>query len=403
MHRPLGPRTRRLGKDIDLFANTSPSWPSAASHMESIMEEILSTFGQIDLVNGMYGKEHVFTSGSQQVQEAVRTYLIRVLTEEDVFRLGSFGKLAPEAHPGQVHHCILSGLRLCRHDTGPKLVANLKDIGMLDPDFPALDQPVPVPGTVSLTTLDRWGPVYRVFVDRLADTFFPTANTNCLVMSVADFGILGIRHFSDPGEVQVLLEELEDLLPEFTMMKKWQAEIKECATTLAESHLYIEVDVAAMMAVGSACLLPMGQLPGHIQSELSYAAYVKQKEKRDKNVYGAPIQGHHIHLLYKGLLQAIETVVPVGKIPMSEWELIRRILRMGVLFQMECSIWRQVHMKPRAGGKYLFFARRFRAAFWRFAKKVGIALLVAAPFLIRKCFLSLRRVLAQRASGLASP
>ena len=303
------------------------------------------------------------------MQKALCTYLVCILTEEDVLHLGSSGKLAPLTFQGQVDQSILSGLRLCRHDTRAKLVVDLKAIDKLDQDFPALDQPFPVPGTVCFTTLVRWAPVYRVFVDRHVDTFFPTANTNCLVINVADIGCENIRHFSDPDEVQRLLLELELLLPRFAMMEKWKEEIQECAVTLAESHLYCEVDVAAMMKDGRACLLRMGQLPGHIHYELSYAAYVKQKEKRGKGIYSASGHGHS-HILYKALLQGIEAVAPVGETPMNEWELIRRILRMGVLFQMECSIWQQVNIKPQpsARGKYLLFAKIFRAAFWLFHK-----------------------------------
>ena len=348
------------------------------------MQEIMSFHGQIDLVRGMYGKEHVFTSGSPRVQKALERYLVRILTEEDVFHLARFGALAPLPFQGRVHQSILSGLRLCRHDTRAKLVVDLKAIGKLDQDFPALDQRFPVPGTMSFTTLDRWAAVYRVCVDRHADTFFPTANTNCLVIDVAGIGCENFRHFSDPVEVQSLLSELELLLPGFAMMEKWKEEIQECVVTLAESHFYCEVHVEVMMKDGRACLLRMGQLPGHIQFELSYAAYVKQQEKRGKCMCSASSHGHS-HILYKALLQGIEAVAPIGETPMNEWELIRRILRMGVLFQMECSIWQQVNKQPRSGarGKYLLFAGMFRAACWLFGKKIGIVLLAAAPFLIR--------------------
>ena len=176
------------------------------------------------------------------------------------------------------------------------------------------------------------------------------------------------------------------------MLDKWKEEIQECAVTLAESHLYCEVDVAEMMKDGRACVLCMGQLAGHIQSKLSYAAYMKQKEKREKDIYSA--SGHrHSNILYKALLQGIEAVAPVGETPMGEFELIRRILRMGVLFQMECSLWKQVNKKPQlsARGKGLLFTRIFRIVSWFFVNKMRTVVLAAAPFLIRKLFRGIHR------------
>ena len=126
------------------------------------MEKILLFQGKIDLVEGMYGKEHVFTSDSHQVRTALCRYRVRILTEEDILHLMS-GKLVPFKYVRplggpKVDQRILSGLRLCHHDTREKLVLALKAINKLDQNFPALDHSFPVPGTVSLTTLDRWAP-----------------------------------------------------------------------------------------------------------------------------------------------------------------------------------------------------------------------------------------------------
>ena len=301
--------------------------------------------GEITQCRGMYGRAYRFSSSSSNIQAINDKYRVRILTSEDCLSIQHLGRIScNDCDCESVPKSILSGLRVCDHKLRPMLVDALKQVGLLPTEFPALAHQFPVPGTCSFTTIDNFAVVYRVFVNRQVSTFFPTANTVCLVVDISR-----LQDGRDLQNPDALVEELSALMlgfPDFTLMEKWAEQIRETCETLREWHSYCDIDICNMMDVGTACLLPMCNLPARISQQLSVAAYTKQIEKgvnlavKYGREYGTDVK-HHTDLLYPGLLAAIQVIEPQPVI--REWNLLRNALCLGITFQMEMSLRQHVY------------------------------------------------------------
>jgi len=261
-------------------------------------------------------------------------------------------------------------------------VKNLKQIGILPTEFPTLEQQFPVPGTCSFTTIKNFSVVYRVFLNRQVNTVFPTANTVCLIVDITR--LENCRDLQNPDE---LVEELSTFMlnfPNFTLMEKWAKEIQETCETLCEWHTYRDINIRYMTDVGTACLLPMCNLPAHISVPLSVAAYWKQIEKgvslgrEYDSMHHSDLLStmHYTHLLYPNLLAAIQVIQPVPVI--REWKLLRNTLCLGITFQMEQSLRQYVYHRMR----HLGLERRSTSG--KVSKFVGLLLPLLLIFWLRR-------------------
>ena len=197
-------------------------------HFRAAVRIIDTTRGNVRRNDGMYGRQEPrFYPRDVGVRQTLGKYAARLLTKEHVDDLVKEGMLKKIDCMSHVEPFLLSALRLCQHDTREELVRKLKEIGKLPDDFPKLHKrsPAPVPGTISFTALDNVAKVFRIFLERHAESHFPTSNK---IIAVVNAERLALRDFSNNVEVNRLIVEVQAYLPELAgdpLMRAWQEEI----------------------------------------------------------------------------------------------------------------------------------------------------------------------------------
>ena len=315
--------------------------------------EVRAYSGKAALGAGMYGPEWNLPGGGSG-------WRARILTPEDVQGLLGDCRLAPCGFNEEFKHsftsegflAICSGLRMSSHALRPRLVALLKSNYGLADNFPALAWPSPVPKALSFTEVRQLPKVYRVFLGRYAEEFFQTANVFILLVDISGMSSLEFRDVScDPegliAEIDAELACCGGNAPE--LLADWYADIRKTATTLAESHSYVPIDVAALGRRGKAIILPMSRVSPCTMLQLSRASYVKTEEKRS----GVRMTPSHCEILLPaladGLEQALDKSIGKATVPLTVLEALRRDLRVGVQFQLELLAWSSLQLKRREG------------------------------------------------------
>ena len=129
----------------------------------------------------------------------------------------------------------------------------------------------------------------------------------------------------------------------------WYTDTRKTARTLAESHSYVPIDVAALDRRGKALILPMSRVSPCTMLQLSRASYVKTAEKRS----GVRMNPSHPEILFPamaaGLDRALDKAIGRESVPPAVLDALRRDLRVGMQFQLELMAWSSLKAKRREG------------------------------------------------------
>lgn len=285
-------------------------------------------------LNGMYGQTDRLVPLDSKLNEANERHIVRVCTPEHAQAIAETGTIPVLPCPG-VHPSILSGVRLCRNGFRTGLVEKLKQIRVLDPAFPNMKRPYPVPGTCSFTSPSNFAKVYRTFCNRLAEKEWKGSGVVWVILDTEKLGEIGIGNFRTQEEASALVNDLKQLLPQdFDLMESWKDEILETSASLMESHLYQSIPIDDLMDIDAASILFFGMSAPDVKHRLSMAAYRKIVEKQGGWGCNPSVQ-QHSDILYPALADALEKVAYYG----PYFEKAMKVIKLSVELEEQSSLY----------------------------------------------------------------